>query len=284
MIDQIAGTQADIERQLSELRQPANGRADPALISQLSSRLTALNALRQTVGSVAAADLAQLQAVVSAQVAASDAGIAQANGMMSDTPDGNAGYQAATAALDRKVAPLLALDASHNNEAHDMARSEGVDLSAFDAERDDLRKQRDRAVASGDKVGERQADWLMAQNTYNAMVAVGDGITDPAARARYDQEIAEQKKTADDLRLAYIEQLEAKAQQKAQDQHLPPSVVADYVTDNIARADARAATLHADDHQGSGQSRFAIGRAEGAGHGDAIGASARTGELHTRNA
>lgn len=235
---EIDTAQAELETRLLNLRQAG---ADSAILSELSSRAAALSALRRNVDSASPSALVQLQQAVASAVEASAAQSDRAEASAEVSHNSDAAYQAATNALDRKVAPWLAVDARHNDEAHDTAERYGIDLSAFDAQRHDLQKQRDQAAASGDKLGERRADVLMAQNTYDAMVAAGAGITDPAERARYDAELADQRKTVEALREAYQQQLQLT---------VPSQAAANgVVAERMARTSEREAALGADDHQ-----------------------------------
>lgn|GEM_PF-2025731 len=204
---QIATAQSELQSQLAEL-QRASG--DSSLTGELQGQLHILHALGQFLSSADGASIAQIRAEVATSVAAARSITQQAQTTIaaahaSEAAQQAAEYAAATAELDRKAAPILAADRENSALAHAMANRFGIDLSGYDQERETLQRQQQEAAARGDRVAQRQADLLLAENTYNSMAASADHIKDPEERRRYLQTMQEQRENVEKLKAALAE-------------------------------------------------------------------------------
>ncbi|MDV6333156.1 hypothetical protein [Asticcacaulis sp. 201] len=259
---QIASAQSELQSQLAEL-QRASG--DSSLTSELQGQLHVLGALGQFLSSADGSSLSQIRAELATSVAAvrsiaQQAQTAIAAAHVSEAAKQAAEYAAATVEIDRKVAPILAADRENSALAHAMANRFGIDLSGYDQERETLQRQQQEAAAHGDKVGQRQADVLVAENTYNSMAASADHIKDPAERRRYLQAMQEQQQNVEKLKAALAEQLELQAQNLAHDKGLSPAettaFIAQYKAEGMSQAEARGHDLKGADQAQATQLRL----------------------------
>ncbi len=245
MADQIASAQANLESQLADLERLGLAEGDPALMSELRNQLAVLRALGQFLDTAHGPALYQLRAEIATSSAAALSLSRRAQGSIASVEGRQAAqqaeYAAATAEIDGGVVAARQADRDNNALAHVIAKRVGIDLGEYDQERDRLNRQRNDAVAQGDKVGERQADVLLAQNTYDAMAASADKITDPQERQRYLQQMQQQQQNIDTLRHALEQQLELEAGKIAREQGLSPketaAFVAQYKATGLAKSD-----------------------------------------------
>lgn len=214
--------------QLGDLQQ-AGG--DAGTSAELQNQLAALKSLSQNIASASGTALMQLRGEVAATVSASRAAAQQAQTAIvaASSSTQQAEYARVTAELDRRVAATFAEDKRHEDEAHERARRYGVDLTELDKQREDLERERQAAIARGDKVAERQADVLIAQNTKATMIASRAPITDSAERQRLDHDLADQQQNIDIRQAAYEAQLELQANRSATRENIPDGDRAAYV-------------------------------------------------------
>jgi hypothetical protein len=160
-------------------------------------------------------------------------------------------YQRMTADIDRRVAQSYQQENLHLAYAHNVAVRYGIDISGYEQERSGLESERDAARSKGDKLGERKADALIAQNTYNTLASETDSITDPADRKKHLEEMRDQQRIVEERRAALAAQIELEAKRTAAQRHLSPDETATYVAqfrkDQLATFDNRVAGLKGND-------------------------------------
>ena len=183
----------------------------------MRGQLGALQGINTFLSTAPASALPQIRAELAVSVAASHSLVQQAESVAeiseaAETSRRAAEYAAATAELDRQIAGTFTIDRDNNALAHVIAKRFGVDLSSYDHEREALEEQRRRAIADGDKVAEREADLLIAENTYNALSAAGEKITDPGERAALDKAKQQQKEAIERLKKAHETQERLRAE------------------------------------------------------------------------
>ncbi len=245
--DDLARAQTDLETQLADLQHAGLADGNAALIEELHGQLHVLHGLSQFLATAHGSALSQIRAEATTSVAAAHSISQQAQTAMAAAQAAQvvqaAEYAAATARLDQQVAAAIVSDRDNDALAHAKAKRFGIDLSDYDAERDDLERQRAAAIASGDKLAERQADLLLAQNTYDAMAASADTITDSEERRTYLQQMQGQQRNIGKLRGALDQQLELDARQRAQKGGLSPEETEAAVTRAKAEGMANADRL-----------------------------------------
>lgn len=152
-----------------------------------------------------------------------------------------------TADIDRRVAQSYQQENLHLAYAHNVAARYGIDISDYEQERTALESERDAARSKGDKLGERKADALIAQNTYNTLAGETDSITDPADRKKHLDEMRDQERIVEERRTTLAAQIELEAQRKAGELKLSPddakTYVAQFKQEKMAEFDQRAGAL-----------------------------------------
>jgi hypothetical protein len=264
LLREIQTAQQSLASQLTELRQADVSHLHDDMISQGGAKLLQLNALRdQLVGGANGVPLAALRANIGSAVADTRAYTSSVSAATLSVQNGSTAqvlsmgdYQRATSDIDRRVAQSYVQEGQHLAYAHDIASRYGIDISGYDQERTALESERDTAKRKGDKIGERKADALIAQNTYNTMTGELDGITDPVARKKHLDAMHDQQRIVDERRAALAAQIELEARRTAALRNLSPDETAAYVaqskSEQLADFDSRRDSL-----KGSGQSEAA---------------------------
>jgi len=222
---------------------PTNANGD--LISDGVAKLNQLNLLRdQLVGGTK--DLAALRADITSAIAVIPAYTSDVR-VATTQAQSQADYQRAAADIDHRVAQSYAQENLHLAYAHNVAERYGIDISGYEQERSGLESERDAVRNKGDKLGERKADALIAQNTFNTLASETDAITDPAERKKHLEEMRDQERIVEERRAALVAQIELEARRKASELKLSPddskAYVAQFKQEKMAEFDQRAGTL-----------------------------------------
>lgn len=247
LLQRLIEAQAELEESVVQLRLSLG--ADSALISEGEAQLAALQLLRQHVGNASGAGLVRLRVEVGAFVSSSQAHAQQTRlaTITGDAASLAAAYDTASAALDRRVAATMAEDQRHLAYARDLALRYGIDLDVYEAERERLEAEREAARQRGDKVAERTADVLIAENTYNTMSAAGADIADPGERERHEQELRAQQAIIAERRAVLEAQLALEARRISAERGLhgaqADAFEAAHVREGMDRLDQRSAEL-----------------------------------------
>lgn len=259
LLREIRTAQQSLASQLAELRQTDVLHLRDDMILQGRAKLLQLNALRdQLVGGAKGIPLAALRANIASAVADTRAYTLGISAATLSAQSGSAAqvlsmaeYQRATTDIDRRVAQSYVAENAHVIYANDIARRYGIDISGYDQERSALESERDEARRKGDKLDERKADALIAQNTLNTLNNETDSITDPAARKKHLDEMRDQQRIVDERRAALAAQIELEATRTAAEQHLSPQDTSTYVNqfkkDKLAEFERRAGALKGGD-------------------------------------
>lgn len=255
LLDQVQAAHKELETQLRALRDAHPLHPDSETTKQGEAGLARLNALRdQLVGGAKGVPLAALRASITSAIAdvraytsGMSAAVSTAQSAAAAQGFSMADYARQTADIDRRVAQSYAQENQHLANAHDIASRYGIDISGYEQERAGLESERDAARRKGDKLGERKADALIAQNTCNTMASETDSITDPAERKKHLDELRDMQRIADERRAALAAQIELEAQKTAAERHLSPedtkSYVAQFKQEQLADFDKRKNAL-----------------------------------------
>jgi hypothetical protein len=250
LLHQIEAAHKEVEGQLRALRD-ANPDSDAA--KQGQDKLRQLNALRdQLVGGAKGMPSAALRASITSAVAESRAfsSVTSTSGTVQNQTAqllSMSAYQQAMAEWDRKIAQSYVVESKHLAYAHDIAARYGVDISGYEQERLALESERDGARRKGDKLGERKADALIAQNTVNTLTGESDAITDPVERKKHLTELHDMQRIAEERRAALEAQIELEARRTAALRKLSPaettSYVAQFKAEQLAEFDSQKIKL-----------------------------------------
>lgn len=243
------GAQSDLETRLTDLLNSLRSAPNGLAITQAEAQLRGLALLRRRLDRSDPAGLVAMRAEITASVAATQVFVQQtlSSSAIKAQVLSMEDYRRGTEEIDRRVARSYVAENRHLADARDIARHYGIDISGYEQERTALEQKRDEAQRKGDKVAERQADALIAQNTYNTMAGETDRITDPQERARHLTAMQDQAMIVAQRRRALEEQIGLEAQREAADQHLSPADANAFVArsekEQMTQFDARAATL-----------------------------------------
>jgi hypothetical protein len=173
-----------------------------------------------------------------------------------------------TADIDHRVARSYQQENLHLAYAHNVAERYGIDISGYEQERTALEKERDAARSKGDKLGERKADALIAQNTYNTLAGETDSITNPAERKKHLEEMRDQERIVTEREAALAAQIELEARRTAAERHLSPEETDAYVTQfkqqKLAEYQERVKALHSTPGTAAAQAELKVAVIDGA--------------------